>query len=60
MSRRSLATPKEVSEFLSVPEVTLKRWRYLGTGPTYRKLNHLVRYDWADVEAFAKAGARAA
>ncbi|WP_127501958.1 helix-turn-helix transcriptional regulator [Actinoplanes solisilvae] len=48
---RPLATPQEVADFLAVPESRLRQWRYLGTGPAYRKLaNHLVRYRWSDVE----------
>lgn len=52
MSRRSLATPQQVAEFLALPERTLQQWRYLGTGPTYVKVGRHVRYDWAGIEAW--------
>jgi predicted site-specific integrase-resolvase len=52
MNRRPLATPKQLSEYLAVPETTLRQWRYLGTGPKYTKAGQLVRYNWADVEAW--------
>jgi predicted DNA-binding transcriptional regulator AlpA len=59
--RRPLATPQEVAEFLAVPESRLRQWRYLGTGPAYRKLaNHLVRYQWADIEDWLDQGPAAA
>lgn len=54
--KRPLATPADVAAFLSVPETTLKQWRYQGTGPSYTKVNSLVRYDWDDIEAFVKGG----
>jgi len=54
--KRPLATPADVATFLSVPESTLKQWRYQGTGPKYTKVNSLVRYDWDDVEAFVNSG----
>lgn len=60
-TRQPLATSKDVAEFLAVPESRLRQWRYLGTGPAYRKLeNHLVRYRWADVEAWLEQGPAAA
>ncbi len=30
---------------------TLEQWRYLGRGPRYVKIGHLVRYRLEDVEA---------
>jgi hypothetical protein len=51
-TRRSLATPQQLADYLSVPEVTLRQWRYKGVGPHFNKVGHLVRYDWADVEAW--------
>lgn len=40
-----LLTTKEVSELLSVSEVTLRRWRVQGSGPDYLKGVGGVRYD---------------
>lgn len=53
--RRPLATPQEISEYLQVPQNTLRQWRYTGAGPTYSKVGHLVRYAWADVDAWLAA-----
>lgn len=50
--RRPLATPKQVSEYLTVPEETLRQWRHRSTGPRYQKVGHLVRYDWKDVDTW--------
>ena len=53
--RQALATPKEVAAYLGVPEATLKRWRYLGTGPQCIHVGKHVRHRWADVEAYLAA-----
>ena len=52
---RDLGTPKEVAEYLGVPEATLKQWRYLGTGPAFIRVGRHVRYRWAEVEAYLRA-----
>ncbi len=44
-----LGTP-EVSIELDVPEATLVKWRYQGTGPTYIKVGRHVRYRRADLD----------
>ena len=46
----ALATPKQVAEYLQVPERTLTIWRYKGTGPRYASVGRHVRYAWRDVE----------
>ena len=56
VSRRPLGTPAEVSDYLQIPVRTLQQWRYLGTGPRWRKAGHAVRYAWDDVEAWLSAG----
>lgn len=53
--KRPFATPQELAEYLSVPEGTLRQWRYRGAGPAYSKVGELVRYDWSDVEAWVAA-----
>ncbi|MEU8327122.1 helix-turn-helix domain-containing protein [Micromonospora sp. NPDC048839] len=50
MSRRALARPGEVAEFLGVPEKTLTQWRYLRKGPRWAPVGRHVRYRWEDVE----------
>jgi hypothetical protein len=58
-NRRPLATARELAQFLSVPEGTLRMWRYHGTGPRFCKVGHAVRYSWDDVEAWLAASHRA-
>lgn len=52
MTKRPLASPKQLAEFLGRPEGTLKQWRYHGRGPAYIKTGGHVRYDWDVVEAW--------
>jgi predicted DNA-binding transcriptional regulator AlpA len=58
-TRRPLATAGQVSEFLSVPQTTLRQWRYHGTGPRWIKCGSMVRYSWDDVEAWLAANHKA-
>lgn len=37
---------------------TLRRWRWAGRGPVFRKLGAAVRYATADLDAFVEAGRR--
>ena len=53
--RRPLATPEEVAEFLVVSVKTLYDWRLKGTGPTWSKVGHHLRYRWTDVDAWVEA-----
>lgn len=53
-----LLTEKDVAAILSVQVATLRRWRWSGQGPTFRKIGACVRYHPADVEAFIEAGRR--
>jgi hypothetical protein len=50
MFRRALASPREVADFLQVPERTLTEWRYRRVGPLYARVGRHVRYRWDDVE----------
>ncbi|MFI7607663.1 helix-turn-helix transcriptional regulator [Micromonospora sp. NPDC049366] len=47
---RRLATPEEVSEYLTVPVATLYQWRHRGIGPRASKVGRHLRYRWPDVE----------
>ncbi len=40
-----LLNEKEVAELFSIKVVTLRRWRWLGTGPRFLKIGGAVRYD---------------
>ena len=57
LENRRWLTPREVSRLLSVSMSTLRRWRYGGEGPEWRKLSYrTVRYNIASVQAFADKG----
>jgi excisionase family DNA binding protein len=49
-----LMTPTEVSEVLIVPEATLAKWRYEGTGPAYIRVGKHVRYPKDKFEEWLK------
>lgn len=51
---RPLADAKTVAEYLRVSTRTLYNWRRAGTGPKFTKVGREYRYDWTDVEQYAK------
>lgn len=55
-----LWTPARTAEALSVPEATLKRWRYAGGGPVFHRVGRHVRYDPQDVEEWLRRNRRSA
>ena len=46
---------REVAERLGCKVSTLRKWRLLGKGPTYRKLGRMVRYGEADLHAYLES-----
>ena len=52
MEIQKLLTTKELAKYLGIGESTLLQYRFDGTGPSYIKLGHLVRYRISDVEAW--------
>jgi len=54
----NLLTPKELAERWKVQVGTLRKWRYLDTGPSYIKMgdgrNSQVRYRLVDVVDYEK------
>lgn len=52
-------TPAETSRWIEVSEVTLRRWRQTGTGPTWHRHGpRLIRYERVAVrEWLSKPGA---
>lgn len=48
----------EAAERLSVAVATLRRWRWAGKGPVYRKIESAVRYAESDLREFVDAGRR--
>jgi predicted DNA-binding transcriptional regulator AlpA len=57
-TRKPLAKPDEVAEYLKKPPKTLAEWRSRGVGPRYFKVGNEVRYSWADVDEWLAALAR--
>ena len=56
---QTFLTQHELAELLQLPERTLEDWRLTHAGPPYMKLGRHVRYDIADVLAWAKEKRRA-
>lgn len=55
-SRKSMAAPKPVAEYMGITTGALAQMRYHGTGPKFVKLgNRTVRYRWEDVDAWIEA-----
>ena len=48
----TLLDEKEVSKALKLSLATLRRWRWLKTGPKFIKIGSSVRYRETDIEAF--------
>jgi hypothetical protein len=54
----TLLTEHDVAEILAVEPTTLRRWRWAGIGPRFRKIGAAVRYHPTDVDAFISAAVR--
>lgn len=52
MANGSLATAKDVADYLNVSIKTVYGWNYLGTGPKPIKVAGRIRWRWAEVEAW--------
>ena len=50
----ALINEYEAAQLLGLSVSTLRNWRFSGKGPRYYKLGRSVRYDPADLRAFAK------
>jgi hypothetical protein len=50
-------TTEELSDFLDVPERTLRQWRWLGKGPRWVKVGRFIRYPRRDTQDWLDAGA---
>jgi predicted DNA-binding transcriptional regulator AlpA len=53
-----LLTTEEVSRFLRVHQVTLRRWRSTDCGPRFVRIHGLVRYRKEDIETYITANLR--
>lgn len=49
LHRDGLITPSELAAFLSIPDKTLRDWRYTGVGPKGLRIGRHVRYEPAEV-----------
>lgn len=53
-----LLREQEVAELLNFKVATLRRWRWAGKGPRFRKIGGAVRYSVEDLKTFIEASAR--
>jgi len=54
----ALINETEAARILNLSVKTLRRWRFAGKGPAFRKIGAAVRYHPRDLEAFIEAGRR--
>ncbi len=54
----NLILPSEAAKVLRRSTATLKRWRYEGVGPDWRKLNGRISYDVEGLADFIRQGKR--
>ena len=47
---QTLLTERQVAALLQISPKTLRNWRTLAKGPSWRKYGRLVRYDRQDVQ----------
>jgi excisionase family DNA binding protein len=53
-------TPPQLSEYLQIPEETLRKWRLQGTGPKYVRIGKHVRYRRMQVDRWLEQREREA
>ena len=53
--RARLLPESEAANQLGVAVATLRRWRWSGKGPAFRKIETAVRYHPTDLEAYIEA-----
>jgi hypothetical protein len=51
----ALVDEHAVAKFYRVSLATVRRWRWLGTGPKFHKIGALCRYRMADLEAYLRS-----
>jgi predicted DNA-binding transcriptional regulator AlpA len=56
---RRLLTEIEATEYLNVQRRTLSTWRQRGQGPRFIRLQSMIRYRVADLDAYIEEGVRA-
>jgi hypothetical protein len=50
------STTQEFAAWLGIPPATAQQWRWLGTGPRYKRFGKHVRYRRRDIETWLDAG----
>jgi hypothetical protein len=58
LNRVPLLTEQEGAKLLGLSVATLRRWRWLGIGPSYLKLGSAVRYSFDDLTTFIEENRR--
>ena len=58
VATQRLLNEYEVAALLNIEATTLRRWRWAGKGPVYRKIGSAVRYAESDLREFVDAGRR--
>ena len=53
-----LLREQEAADILNFKVTTLRRWRWAGKGPTFRKIGGAVRYSIDDLKTFIDSSAR--
>lgn len=46
-------TPEEAAEYLRLSPRTLERYRYMGSGPRFRRFGRKIRYTMWDLDVWA-------
>jgi len=54
----TLLNEAQTAEVLNVSPATLRRWRWAGKGPQFRKIGGAVRYSPGDIDAYVEASLR--
>ena len=49
---------RDAAEYLGVSVKTLQRWRYVGRGPAFLKLEKLIRYPQSSLDRYLNSNTR--
>lgn len=53
-----LLNEHQAAEILNIKATTLRRWRWEGKGPSFRKIGSAVRYHADDLNSFIEGASR--
>jgi len=54
----TLLNELQAAEILNIKATTLRRWRWEGIGPNFRKIGSSVRYSPDDINSFIESASR--